>query len=131
MRSFAQLCAQRKDTRDPRGNRPNGIKWVVYTRVQAIRDFCGFYNITWRKGVVGIMSQKVLSHGQYADIRLTEKELEQADTFIKERWGIDSDIYRWFWIGIESCARFGALYNMTNDYTTHHQWKNNLHHDCN
>jgi len=119
MRSFAQLCAQKKDTRDPRGNRPNGVKWVVYTRVQAVRDFCGFYNITWRKGVGGIMSQKVLSHGLYADIRLTNIELEQADTFIKERWGIDSDIYRWFWIGIESCARFGALYTMSNDYTTH------------
>jgi len=55
----------------------------------------------------------------YADIRLTEQELEQADSFIKEQWGLDSDIYRWFWIGIETCARFGALYTMTNDYTTY------------
>jgi len=120
MRQFAQLCSQRKDTRDPRGHIPDGVKWVVYTRVQGVRDFCGFYNITWRKGVGGIMSQKVHSHGLYADIRLTEKELEQADTFIKEHWGIDSDIYRWFWIGIESCARFGALYTMSNDYTTYY-----------
>lgn len=119
MRQFAQLCSQKKDYRDPRGNRPHGVKWVVYTRVQAVRDFCGFYNITWRRGVGGVMSQKVFGHGEYADIRLTEKELEKADCYIKETWGIDSDIYRWFWIGIESCARFGALYNMTNDYTTH------------
>lgn len=119
MRQFAQRCSQKKDYRDPRGNRPNGVKWVVYTRAQAVRDFCGFYNITWRRGVGGVMSQKVLGHGEYADIRLTEEELEKADNYIKQTWGIDSDIYRWFWIGIESCARFGALYNMTNDYTTH------------
>ena len=34
----------------------------------------------------------------------------------KKLGGLDSDIYRWFWIGIESCARFNALYHMENDY---------------
>ncbi len=38
------------------------------------------------------------------------------DKFIKERWGLDSDVYRWFWIGVESCARFNALYHMKNDW---------------
>ena len=65
------------------------------------------------------MSQKVPNHGLYADLRLTEPELVQANYFIKEQFGIDSDIYRWFWIGIESCARLGALYNMSLDYTKH------------
>jgi len=65
------------------------------------------------------MSQRVVNHGQYADVRLSEKELNMADSFIKERWGLDSDVYRWFWIGIESCARFDALYNMSLDYEQH------------
>jgi len=45
------------------------------------------------------------------------REFAAADKFIKERWGLDSDVYRWFWIGVESCARFNALYNMKNDWT--------------
>ncbi len=65
-----------------------------------------------------ITSQKVHSYGLYADIRLTEQELAQADTFNQERWGINSDIYRWFQIGIESCAIFGTPYTMSVDYTT-------------
>lgn len=65
------------------------------------------------------MSQKVPSHGKYADIRFTPSEFEAADQFIKRQWGMDSDIYRWFWIGVESCARFGALYSMSNQYETY------------
>jgi len=63
------------------------------------------------------MSQKVSNHGKYPDIRFTAEEFEAADKFIKERWGLDSDVYRWFWIGVESCARFNALYHMKNDWT--------------
>ncbi len=94
-----------------------GMNTTVYAKVQAIRDFCSFYDVTWRKGVTGIMSQKTPHHGKYADVRLTDEELENADNFIKEKWGLDSDVYRWFWIGIESCARFSALYNMKNKFT--------------
>jgi len=42
------------------------------------------------------MSQKVPNHGKYSDIRLTDEELNKADDFIKEKFGIDLDIYRWF-----------------------------------
>ncbi len=119
LRQFAQLGRQGKDIRSTTGRKQNGIKYLVYNKVQAVRDFCGFYGISWRRGVGGIMSQKVVCHGQYADIRLSKEELERADSFIKGRWGLDSDIYRWFWIGIESCARFDALYNMTLDYDLH------------
>lgn len=119
LRQFAQLGREEKDVRAVTGRKRNGIKYLVYNKVQAVRDFCGFYGLNWRKGVGGIMSQKVICHGQYADIRLSEKELEKADLFIKELWGLDSDVYRWFWIGIESCARFDALYNMPLDYEPH------------
>ena len=65
------------------------------------------------------MSGKIISHGQYADIRMTHNELEIADSFIKEKWGIDSDIYRIFWVGIESCARKSALLEMKCQWTEH------------
>ena len=84
----------------------------AYCSAQVVRSFCSFHGLTWPKGVSGIMSGKVVGHGKYADIKLTSSELKMADKFIKETWGIDSDIYRVFWIGIESCARKTALLNM-------------------
>ncbi len=117
MRTFAKFYTSGNTIQSKRGPKPTGLNTGIYMRVQAIRDFCMFYNLFWQKGVTGIMSQKVLGHGKYSDIRLTNDELQKADIFIKETWGLDSDIYRWFWVGIESCARFDALYNMPLEYT--------------
>lgn len=117
MRSFAKLFQRGEVVSLKPGQNSQGKNTAIYSKVQGVRDFCSFYGITWRKGVSGVMSQKILGHGKYADIRFTDDEFERADKFIKEKWGLDSDIYRWFWIGVESCARFSALYNMGNDYT--------------
>ena len=117
MRSFAKHFQNGEMVCSNIGKKNQGMNTTVYSKVQAIRDFCSFYDITWRKGISGVMSQKVPQHGKYADIRFTQEEFEEADLFIKEKWGLDSDIFRWFWIGVESCARFGALYNMKNDWT--------------
>jgi len=117
MRSFAKHYQNNNVKQCTRGKKNSGMNTAVYSRVQAVRDFCAFYDITWKKGTTGIMSQKVPGHGKYADIRFTEEEFSRADSFIKEKWGLDSDIYRWFWIGVESCARFNALFQMENNYT--------------
>lgn len=120
LRNYAQLCIEGRVERKACEKKiPRDIKSRVYTMTQTVRDFCGYYNMTWKRGVGGIMSQVAPNHGKYADKRLTEEEMEKADQFIKEKWGLDSDVYRWFWIGIESCARFSALYNMSLDYTKH------------
>ncbi len=120
LRQYAQICKQGKDEKSTRGRQTRtDITCTIYARAQGVRDFCGFYGMTWRRGIKGVMSQKVPNHGKYADIRLSDKDLEKADQFIKEKWGLDSDIYRWFWIGIESCARASALYTMTLDYEKH------------
>lgn len=119
MRSFAKCFQNGEIVHSNRGNKPQGMNTTVYAKVQAVRDFCSFYDITWRKGVTGVMSQKVPNHGKYADVRLTAEEFDEADKFIKKRWGLDSDVYRWFWVGVESCARFRALYTMKNDWTKH------------
>lgn len=120
MRNFARAYQNGETMKHPEGKKPQGQGTAVYMRVQAIRDFCAFYDMVWKKGTTGIMSQKVPGHGKYADIRFSQKEFELADQFIKEKWGLDSNIYRWFWIGVESCARFSALYNMSNEYTIHY-----------
>ncbi|MDH3385404.1 MAG: hypothetical protein OEL77_05270 [Nitrosopumilus sp.] len=117
MRSFEKYYQNGDVKQSGSGRKQMGSNTGIYFRVQGVRDFCGFYDLTWKKGTTGIMSQKIPGHDKYADIRFTEEEFVKAESFIKEKWGLDSDIYRWFWIGIDSCARFGALYNMDNDYT--------------
>jgi len=98
----------------------NDFDAVRYSYAYAIRDFMRFHGFAFPKGETGIMSVSITQfHGIYADVRLTDEELEQADIYIKDTWGMDSDIFRAFWIGIESCARSSALWGMTTDYTTH------------
>lgn len=98
----------------------NDFDNVRYAYAYAVRDFMRFHGVAFPKGETGIMSVTISQfHGKYSDVRLTDEELELADSYIKEKWGIDSDIYRAFWIGIESCARSSALWGMTTDFTTH------------
>lgn len=120
LRQYVKMYRQGNASRDNRGVKPSlDIRNGVYCKVQGVRDFCRYYGMNWPRGTSGIMSQKVPNHGKYSDIRLTGEELKKADDFIKKNWGLDSDVYRWFWIGIESCARFSALYPMSLDYTKH------------
>lgn len=120
LKDYVQLYLEGKADKDPRGIKTsNDVRNVLYVHAQAVRDFCGFHGLIWKRGVGGVMSQAVPNHGLYADIRLTGEELEEADRYIISRWGLDSDMYRWFWIGIESCSRFSALYAMRLDYTRH------------
>lgn len=43
----------------------------VYTKVQTVRDFYAFYDLTWRKGVTGVMSQKffIMENMQTLDLQ--------------------------------------------------------------
>lgn len=120
LKDYVQLYLEGRTDKDARGIRTSlDIKNVLYARAQAIRDFCGYHDLTWKRGTRGVMSQAVPNHGLYADVRLTDEELVDTDRYILSRWGLDSDMYRWFWIGIESCSRFAALYSMKLDYVKH------------
>ncbi len=75
MREFAKHFHKGTVIRPKMGRKPLGMCSTIYTRVQGVRDFCAFYDITWRKEVRGIMSQKVSNHGKYPDIRFTDESL--------------------------------------------------------
>ena len=95
LREYAKMYRQGNASRDNRGiSPPSDISNVIYCKVQGVRDFCRYYGMNWPRGTSGIMSQKVPNHGKYSDIRLTDKELKKADDFIKEKFGIDSDVCR-------------------------------------
>jgi len=78
----------------------------------AIASLCGGHNITWARMKNSPMSRSIVGHALYSDIRLTKEEFAECEKFIIETWGLDSDIYRWFWVGVQSCARLGALFSM-------------------
>ena len=87
MRSFAKYYQNGDVKQSAKGRKHLGFNTSVYSRVQAVRDFCSFYELTWKKGTSGIMSQRVPSQGKYADIRFSDKEFCQADSYIKKTWG--------------------------------------------
>ena len=80
------------------------------------RLFCQFHGTALPKNMGGASGGKVMSHGQYPDVRLSDTEIEQAEKYIIEKHGLDSDIFRIFSIGIESGARKTALLNMECDW---------------
>jgi len=82
----------------------------------AIASLCGDHGITWARSKSSPMSRKIVGHAKYSDIRLTPEEFEIADIYLKKNYGLDSDFFRWFWVGVQSCARFGALFSCPLDF---------------
>ena len=90
----------------------------------AIASFCGHHNISWIRGDPN-MERKVLNHGKYAEIRLLKEnpnEYEVANKWLIENYGLDSNLYRWFWVGVESCARSGVTVAGSGLYGMKLQW---------
>ena len=82
----------------------------------AIASLCADHGITWARSKNSPMSRKIVGHAMYSDIRLTKEEFVKADLWLKENYGLDSDLFRWFWVGVQSCARFGALFSCPLDF---------------
>ncbi len=93
------------------------IQKVAYVYSQAYRDFMNYHGLPYPKNYGGVSSQKVIGHGQYADIELTDEEIVKAKNYLIGKYGICSDEFRFFMMGVESCGRHDAVFNMTLDYT--------------
>lgn len=110
----------------PTRKKKANIKISRKSAVDALRSFCGFHHITWGKGMSKTMACKVVNHGNFADIKLSKYELHEALEYIKSKWGLDSDIFRVFVVGVESCARRKALLTMKCDWTEHQTKKGKI-----
>lgn len=86
-----------------------------YNMNQALNSFCNMNGIVWERGSEE-MSRKVVGHGKYKKVRFSKDEFIQAEKYLIEKFGVDSDEYRWFWIGVETCSRAGELMLMKLDY---------------
>lgn len=87
-------------------------EFTLYRYVQALRSFMAHHGYAFPRGETGIMSQAISQfHGHYADVKFTEFQIELIKEKIMRKEGIDSDIFRCFCFGIQSCARKKALLN--------------------
>jgi len=87
----------------------------------ALASFCAGHGLTWIRGDE-VMNRRVVGHAKYAGIRLSKAELLRSDNYLKEKYGIDSNIYRWFWGGIETSGRDGASKEGSGLYGMKLQW---------
>ena len=92
------------------------IQKVAYVYSQAYRDFMNFHGLPYPKNYGGVSSQKVIGHGNYADVKLSSEEIDKAKKYLIEKYGICSDEFRFFMMGVLSCGRHGAVFGMTLDY---------------
>lgn len=93
---------------------------AFYQVRQAIRHFMQYNkrnSIAIPRGYKGILKGKIIGHGNYADVDASDREHDEVEKYIIERYGLDSDIYRIYFVGLESCARKEALLNMELEWT--------------
>ena len=111
MKQFVLGKAWQKSNHKVKGD----SKTKEYNMNQAINSFCNVNGIVWERGSTG-MHRVVQGHGKYSDVRLIKNELAQADGYLLHKFGLDSDEYRWFWIGLETCSRYEAIRIMKSEY---------------
>ena len=90
---------------------------IAYNFSKACRDFMRTHGFAYPTGEGGVMSQSISQfHGNYADVRLSEEQYEKGKKYIIEKWGLDSDIFRWYGVGIEAFPRKGAIIAMSSNH---------------
>lgn len=96
------------------------LEHIAYSYSKSVRDFMRFYGYGYAKGETGVMSQNISSfHGKYSGVRASDEQITVGKKFIKDTVGIDSDLFRVFTFGIQTCARKGAILGASTNYTTH------------
>lgn len=100
---------QEEFTQTVNARKRKSIKNTRKHHITALRSFCAKFGIAWAKGEDPVMGNKVVGHGNYAGVRFTKGDFEVADLWLKKHYGVDSDLYRFFWFGVESCAREQAI----------------------
>jgi len=112
---YMEAYGNKTDWRINKGSKHGDFKLKEYNVNQALASLCAVHSIAWERGSES-MPRVVIGHGKYKNVRLTKEEFRKADKYLIEKFGIDSDPYRWFWIGVETMSRAGALMVMKLHY---------------
>ncbi|MDE1830660.1 MAG: helix-turn-helix domain-containing protein, partial [Thaumarchaeota archaeon] len=119
MKTFKAMLESGQTSHKPSKLKQDGtpnFDYIFKCYKDSIRSFVAFHGISLPKGEGGVLANKIIGHGKFADIKLTDEELHKADLYLAGKYGRDSDIYLLFWIGVESCARAKALLKMKLDF---------------
>lgn len=96
---------------------PLGAFYSVRMGLRHFMQYNGRHAISIPRGYNGVLSGRIIGHGNYADIDMSDDEILIVEKYIIDKWGLDSDIYRVFFVGLESCARKEALLTMLLEWT--------------
>jgi len=93
MQNFVDLYMEERAT--IRKTKNATIPRVSHHYAKTVRDFMAYHGYSYPRGTKGVMTQSItLFHGNYADVKLSDSQIEQAEKYITDNWGLDSDIYR-------------------------------------
>lgn len=106
----------------------SSVAHAFYPMRMAIRHLVQFNQrnpIAIPRGSGGILSGKTIGHGDNADVDLSDEQLDEVEKYIIQKWGLDSDIFRVFFFGVDSCARKEAILNAPLTWTEESETENN------
>jgi integrase len=112
---FIEDFKNNQDARKSQGNARGSLKGITLRLNYALNSLCVLNGIAWAKGDRA-MSRQIVGHGKYSKERFTKQNFLDADQYLIENYGIDSDEYRWFWVGVETCSRSSGLKELKLEY---------------
>ena len=90
---------------------------IAYMYSKAARDFMRIHGFAYPVGEGGVMSQSINAfHGNYADVRISMEQYHKGKLYLIDKYGLDSDTFRWYGVGIEAFPRAGAIMAMASNY---------------
>ena len=88
------------------------LESVRYRYSKHVRDFMKIHGYSYPAGETGIMSQSITAmHGKYSDIKIPEEVHQKIKAELIDRFGLDSDEFRFYCYGIEAFPRHRSLYD--------------------
>ena len=117
MKAFLRLYSEGKaDMVYKQDPSETNIQGIAYKYSQAYRDFMNFHRLPYPKNFGGVSSQKIVGHAKFSDVELSDEEILKSKNYLIKKYGVCSDEFRFFMMGVESCGRHGAVFPMTLDY---------------
>ena len=119
--AFVDLYFEGRSTVRGKGPRPGTTRrHVAYNYAKPVRSFLRAHGYQFPTGDKSVASQAIDHvHGLYSDVRMTLAQYMDAQKYLVERHGIDSDVVRWFAIGVESMARSESLHKALGEWSVH------------
>lgn len=101
---------------------------VKYNYSQAMRNFMKSFGAIYPSGHGGATQQSVKQfHGKFADVRFRDWSMYQdMKDYIIKHYGLDTDLFRWFSIGVEALPRASAIQTMKNNFEPVTRGKNSF-----